>query len=90
MNEEKDMQNRHCLINSREAIAVVIEYIVVFYNSKNLNCIGALSFLKFCSHIFMIFMSNWSSDFGHDKTGSGAKKPVVLRCEFFCSNFNGV
>ena len=27
----------------------------ICYNSKNLNCIGALSFLKICSHIFMIF-----------------------------------
>ena len=26
-----------------------------YYNSKNLNCIGALSFFKICSHIFMIF-----------------------------------
>ena len=30
--------------NSREAIAAIIGDIVVFYNSKNLNCIGALSF----------------------------------------------
>ena len=43
------------MINSREAIAAIIGDIVVFYNSKNLNCIGALSFFKICSHIFMIF-----------------------------------
>ena len=36
-----------------------------FYHSKNLKCIGALSF--------------WSSDFGHAETRSGAKKRVVLR-----------
>ena len=43
-------------INSREAITAIIGDIVVFYNSKNLNCIGALSFFfKICSHIFMIF-----------------------------------
>ena len=28
---------------------------IFFYNSKNLNCIGALSFFKICSHIFLIF-----------------------------------
>ena len=43
------------------------------YNSKNLNCIGALSFFKICSHISVILKSNWSSDFGHTETGSGAK-----------------
>ena len=30
--------------DSREAIAAIIEDIVVCYNSKNLNCIGALFF----------------------------------------------
>ena len=34
------------VFNSREAIAAIIGDIVVFYNSKNLNCIGALSFLR--------------------------------------------
>ena len=33
-------------INSREAIAAIIGDIVVFYNSKKLNCIGALCFLR--------------------------------------------
>ena len=31
--------------------------------------------------------SNWSSDFGHAETGNGAKKRLVLRREFFRSNF---
>ena len=35
----------------------------------------------------MILKSNWSSDFGHAETGNGAKKRVVLRREFFRSNF---
>ena len=44
------------LINGRTAIAgAIIGLLLVFYNSKNLNCIGALSFFKMCSHIFMIF-----------------------------------
>ena len=60
------------LFNSRTAIAgAIIGLLLVFfttrrgvlvfsrffYNSKNLNCIGALSFFffKICSHIFMIF-----------------------------------
>ena len=43
--------------NSRTAIAgAIIGLLLVFYNSKNLNCIGALSFFfKICSHIFIIF-----------------------------------
>ena len=37
--------NRVFLINSRTAIAgAIIGLLLVFYNSKNLNCIGALSF----------------------------------------------
>ena len=36
---------KFCLINSRTAIAgAIIGLLLVFYNSKNLNCIGALSF----------------------------------------------
>ena len=34
-------------INSRTTIAgAIIGLLLVFYNSKNLNCIGALSFLR--------------------------------------------
>ena len=41
--------------NRREATAdAIIGALLVFNHSKNLNCIGALSF-KICSHIFMIF-----------------------------------
>ena len=36
---------RFCFFNSRTAIAgAIIGLLLVFYNSKNLNCIGALSF----------------------------------------------
>ena len=36
-----------CLINSRAAIAgAIIGLHLVFYNSKNLNCTGALSILR--------------------------------------------
>ena len=38
-------------------------------------------FFMICSDIFMILLSNWSSDFGHAETGSGVKKRVVLRRE---------
>ena len=35
------------LFNSRKAIAgAIIGLLLVFYNSKNLNCFGALSFLR--------------------------------------------
>ena len=41
------------LFNSRRAIAAIIGDVVVFYNSKNLNFIGALSFLR-SVHTFLI------------------------------------
>ena len=44
------------LINSREEIASNIGNIVVFYNPKNLNCIGALSFLR-SVNTFLLFFS---------------------------------
>ena len=34
----------YLMMNSREAIAAIIGDILIFYDSKNLNCIGALSF----------------------------------------------
>ena len=34
----------------------IIGRLFVFYNLKNLNCIGALSFLNICTHNFMIFV----------------------------------
>ena len=46
------------------------------------NCL-AMFFLK-CVHTFSWFLkSNWSGGFGHAETGSGVKKRVVLRREFF-------
>ena len=46
-------------INSREAIAAIIEDIVVFYNSKNLNCIGALCFYDSKSIGEVLFLINF-------------------------------
>ena len=47
---------RLTLAKRHKAIAeAIISLLLVFYNSKNLNYIGALSFFKICSHIFMIF-----------------------------------
>ena len=46
-----------CLIAASSSQPAIIA-LLFFYNSKNLNCIGALSFFfffKICSHIFMIF-----------------------------------
>ena len=72
--------------NSREAIAAIIGDIVVLFIIQ--RCLlKALSFFKICSPIFMIFEVKLGSDFGHAETGNGAKKRVVLRREFFCSNF---
>ena len=72
---------RVSLFSSRTAIAgATFGLLLVLYNSK-------LSFLKDLFTHFYDFKSNWSSDFGHAETGSGAKKPVVLRPAFFSSNF---
>ena len=66
------------LFNSREAIAAIKD-IVVFYNSKNLNRIGALSFFR-SVHTFSCFLkSNWSSDFGHAETGNERKGEWSIR-----------
>ena len=44
------------VFRSRKVIdEAVIGLLLFFYSSKNLNCIGALSFFKICSHIFMTF-----------------------------------
>ena len=58
--------------------------VLCFYNSKNLNCIGALSFFKICSHIFMILKSIWSSDF---VTPKQEVKQKICGMKFFCSYF---
>ena len=80
-----DANFRNIIFNSRTAIAgAIIGLLLVFYNSKNLNCIGALSFFLRSVHTFSWFLkSNWSSDFGHAETGNGAKMWVVLRREIF-------
>ena len=60
--------------------------LLIYYNSKNLNCFGALFFLR-SVHTFSWFLkSNCSSDFGHAETGSGAKKRFC-GVKIFCSNF---
>ena len=75
-----------CLIATSVSQPAIIALLIV-YNSKILNCIEALSFLR-SVHTFSWFLSsNWSSDFGHAETGNGEKKRVALRQEFFCSNF---
>ena len=43
------------LFNSRDGIAAIIGDIMVFYNSKNLYCLGALSFLR-SVHPFSFFL----------------------------------
>ena len=63
---------------SREAIAVIIGDIVGFHNSKNLNCIGALSFRDlfthfhdFCSQIGVVILVT-------------PKQEVERKSEWFC------
>ena len=45
----------HLLINSCEAKAAVIGDIEVFYKSKILNCVAALSFLRSAQAFFVLF-----------------------------------
>ena len=85
-----------CLFYSCEALSWAELYILRcswffcnwknFYNSKNLICFGALSFLR-SVHTFMIFEVKFKLWFWSRETGNGAKKRVVLRREVFHSNF---
>ena len=61
---------RVLVTRSRKVIAVVtIDLLLVFYNSKILNCIGALSFFKdLFTHFYYFLKSNWSGDFGPAET----------------------
>ena len=53
---------RHSSVFVIAAIAAIIGDIVVFYNSKNLNCIGALSlFLRSVHAFFQLFHVNEKS-----------------------------
>ena len=75
--------------NSGRAVAPSFTY---HLHKKGLNGIFYSSYLtKVVSCDGNIHVSstieNWSSDFGHAETGNGAKKRVVLRRGFFCSNF---
>ena len=46
--------------------------------------LGRFLFFERSVHTFSWFLkSNWSDDFDHAETGSGAKKRMVLRREFF-------
>ena len=61
-----------------------------FYISKNLNCIGALSFSR-SVHAFFGFhaseKSNYSGGFDHTEIGKGAKNRVNLERDFFQNTF---
>ena len=48
---------------------------------------GAVFFLRSVHTFLRLLKSNWSSDFGHAETGNGVKKLVILRRDFFRSNF---
>ena len=80
-----------------------VEYVWVFHSVlwivfQDLSCyiftiqkiwivLGRCLFLR-SVHTFSWFLkSNWSSDFDHAETGSGAKKRVVLGVTFFRSKF---
>ena len=73
------MCSANMLFNSHTAGAIIC-FLLVFYNSKNLNCIEALSF--FSRSVLTFLKSNWSSDFGHAETKRSEKR-VVWRREIF-------
>ena len=60
------------------------------YNSKKMNCIGALSFLRSIYTFFDLSVnerSNRSSEFKHAGAFKRSKMRVVLRGEFFQTTF---
>ena len=64
----------------------IIGLLFVLLQFKKFELYWGAVFLR-SVHTFSCFLkSNWSSDFGHAETGSGAKKQVILRC-VFNSNF---
>ena len=70
-------------VRNQQFLTAIIA-LLIFYNSKILNCFGALSFFLRSVHTFSLFLeSNWSGDFDHAETRSGVKKRVVLRRELF-------
>ena len=73
------------VINSRTAIAGdIIGLLLVFLQFKEFELYWGAVFFLISVHTFLWFLkSNWSSDFGHAETGSGAKKRVVLRRDIF-------
>ena len=59
----------------------------MFYNSNNLNSIGALSFFKIGSHIVMIFDVKLEYWFGLPKQEVEQKSEWFCGVKFFRSNF---
>ena len=51
----------------------LIGVLLVFYITKSLTCIGALSFFKIFSDTSWFFKSTWSSDIGLAETGKEQK-----------------
>ena len=54
-----------------------------FLQFKDFELFWGAVFLRIVYAFSCFLKSNWSSDFGHAETGSGAKKRVVLRSEIF-------
>ena len=75
------------IINSRLSFSAGYYSAPNFLQFKEFELYWGAVFLR-SGHTFSWFLkSNWSSDFGHAETGRGAKKWVVLRRDFFRSNF---
>ena len=87
----------YLMINSREAIAAIIGDILIFYDSKNLNCIGVLSFYDSKRSIGEVLFLNqfywsdfwsgkwnaWKNFLGWTKVKSGAKSERFLFIPLF-------
>ena len=58
-----------------------------FFTIQSIWIVLGRSFFEDLFTLSWFLKSNWSSDFGHPEAGSGAKKRVILRCDFICSNF---
>ena len=75
-----------CLLIDASASQPAIIALLFFKFQRNWIVLRRCLFLR-SFHTFSWFLEpNWSSDFGHAETGSGAEKRVVLRREIICSN----
>ena len=76
-------EDNHKLVEARFVWWVVGWLLNGFALRVDSGILSAMFFLRSFHTFSWFLMSIWSGDFAHAETGSGAKKPVVLRREIF-------